>query len=470
MASEPYKIKVERMHFWSPDLSAHSGPKYQAIAAALLRDIEMGRLQAGDRLPPQRTLAETLSVDLTTVTKAYNEVRRLGLIEGGGSRGSFVRGAAVSPFPEAEVATVETGMNLPPDVAGGSLAGCIRDGIAALLAAPNALTKLQYQPSGGALAERAAGAAFLQARGIDAPEDRVLVTSGSQSALHGIVATMFEPGDAICTGAHVYPGFLALARRYGLELVAIESDEEGLVPAALQAACRRRRIKAVYVVPTNDNPTAATMALDRRRELAEVAGREGVEIIEDDAYGLLPVDPIAPIAALAADRIWHISSLSKIVSPALRVAYVRAPAVRKTWRLAGELHQTAIMAPPLNAALASRWVQDGQLERLVAEIRGEAVARQRLVREALGDLDYRCHPEGYHLWLPLPGGTLPAGLVDTLRPAGLSVVPSEIFAVEPERSTAALRVSIGGSISRERLARALRMLDAMLAGGVAGFV
>ena len=70
------------MRFWSPDLSAHSGPKYQAIAAALLRDIEMGRLQAGDRLPPQRTLAETLSVDLTTVTKAYNEVRRLGLIEG----------------------------------------------------------------------------------------------------------------------------------------------------------------------------------------------------------------------------------------------------------------------------------------------------------------------------------------------------------------------------------------------------
>lgn len=453
------------MQNWSPDLSAHSGPKYQAIAAALLRDIEMGRLQAGDRLPPQRTLAEALSVDLTTVTKAYNEVRRLGLIEGGGSRGSFVKAAPVSPFPEAEVATVETGMNLPPDVAGGSLAGCIRDGVSTLLAAPNALTKLQYQPSGGALAERAAGAAFLKARGIDAPEDTVLVTSGGQSALHAIVATMFEPGDAVCTGAYVYPGFLAAARGHGIALVPVETDDEGLVPAALQAACRRRRIKAVYLVPTNDNPTASTMGAARRRELAEVAGREGLEIIEDDAYGLLPADPLEPIAAGAPDRTWHISSFSKIVSPSLRVAYVRAPSAPKAWRLAAELHGTAIMAPPLNAALVTRWVADEQLPRLIAEMREESIARQRLAREILGEAGYRCHPEGYHLWLPLPAGIAPSYLADTLRPTGLSVVPSDVFAVAPEQGETALRVSIGGSISRERLARALRMLDAILAHG-----
>ncbi|MDB5686664.1 MAG: hypothetical protein JWR77_1253, partial [Rhizorhabdus sp.] len=67
-----------------PDLTAYRGAKYLAIAAALTDDIETGRLRPGDRLPPHRKLAQTLSIDLTTVTKAYNEVRRTGLIEGGG--------------------------------------------------------------------------------------------------------------------------------------------------------------------------------------------------------------------------------------------------------------------------------------------------------------------------------------------------------------------------------------------------
>lgn len=453
------------MQSWSPDLSSHPGPKYLAIAAALLRDIEMGRLQAGDRLPPQRALAETLSVDLTTVTKAYNEVRRLGLIESGGSRGSFIKGAPIPIFSDADVATVETGMNLPPEPMGGALAGCIRDGVAALLASPSALARLQYQPSGGAFADRAAGAAFLQARGMDAPEDTVLVTSGGQNALHGIISTAVEPGDAVCTGTYVYPGLLSVARRYGIALVPIESDDEGLRPDALKAMCRRRRIKAVYVVPTNDNPTASTMQAARRRALAEVAGEEGLEIIEDDAYGLLPREPLPPIACMAPDRTWHLASMSKIVSPALRVAYVRAPSAAKAWWLAAELHETAIMAPPLNAALVTRWMQDGQLHRLIAEIRDEAVARQHLARQALGGADYRCHPEGYHVWLPLPAGSSPSAIVDALRPLGLSVVPSDVFAAAPDHAAPALRVSIGGSISRERLARALRMLDTLLAQG-----
>jgi DNA-binding transcriptional regulator YhcF (GntR family) len=128
------------MQTWSPDLSSQSGPIYQAIAAALSRDIETGRLKAGDRLPPQRALAEALSIDLTTVTKAYNEVRKLGLIEGGGRRGSFVKGAPASPVTEAEASIVDTGMNLPPQPEGGSLVDCMREGLSALLGAPQILT------------------------------------------------------------------------------------------------------------------------------------------------------------------------------------------------------------------------------------------------------------------------------------------------------------------------------------------
>ena len=146
------------MQYWNPDLSDLTGPKYAAIAAALSRDITRGVLRPGDRLPPQRLLAEQLGIDLTTVTKAYNAVRHAGLIEGGGRLGSFVCGGG-SHAPAADAVTLDTGMNLPPEPEGGSLARRMRDGIAELLAPPLGLATLQYQPSGGASADRAAAAA-----------------------------------------------------------------------------------------------------------------------------------------------------------------------------------------------------------------------------------------------------------------------------------------------------------------------
>lgn len=452
------------MQSWVPDLAAEAAPKYLAIAAALSRDIEAGVLKPGDRLPPQRSLAERLDIDLTTVTKAYNEVRRLGLIEGGGRRGSFVR-ADVGGQAEATGAVLtDTGMNLPPEPLGGRFAARFRDGVAELLAGPGAAGRFQYQPSGGAQADRAAGAALLARRGIEASEDNVLVASGGQNALHAILGTLFSPGDAICAGRFAYPGLMALARRFGLTVCPIEMDAEGIDPASLDLACRAGGVRALYIVPTNDNPTAATMGEARRRAIAEVARAHDLTIVEDDAYGLLPAAPLPPIACFAPERTWHVTSLSKIISPALRIAYLRAPSARTAWRLAAELHETAIMPPPVSAALATLWLRDGGFASLIAEVRAEAVARQAIAAGILGDLDYATHPEGYHLWLKLPAGAVAGTLVGTLRPAGLSVVASDAFAVDAADTGQALRISIGGGLSRERLARTLHMLDAMLQG------
>lgn len=452
------------MQSWVPDLAAEAAPKYLAIAGALARDIEAGVLRPGDRLPPQRALAERLAVDLTTVTKAYNEVRRLGLIEGGGRRGSFVR-ADVGGQAEATGAVLtDTGMNLPPEPLGGRFAACFREGVAELLAGPGAAGRFQYQPSGGTQPDRAAGAALLASRGIDASEDNVLVASGGQNALHAILGTLLSAGDTICAGRFAYPGLLALARRFGLAVRAIDGDGEGIDPHALDLVARAGGVRALYVVPTNDNPTAATMGEERRRAIADVARRHDLIVIEDDAYGLLPAKPLPPIAAFAPERTWHVTSLSKIISPALRIAYLRAPTARDAWRLAAELHETAIMPPPVSAALATLWLRNGSFAALVAEVRAEAAARQAIAADILRDLDYATHGEGYHLWLALPAGIAAADLVGTLRPAGLSVVTSDAFAVDPAGAGRALRISIGGGLSRERLARTLTMLDAMMQG------
>lgn len=446
---------------WVPDIRGAAGPKYLSIQTALARDIEEGRLKPGDRLPPQRELAQALGVDLTTVTRAYAEARRLGLIDADGRRGSFVRDRTPSP-PVAQAAPYDTGMNLPPLPLGSTLPERYLAGIQAILGSNAAVKRLQYQPSGGAPDDRRAGAKWLAERGIEASEDNVLVVSGGQTALHAIASSIFAPGDAVCTGRSVYPGWLAIARRMGLRLIPVESDEEGLLPAALDQACAQGVPRAVYIVPTNDNPTTATMGEARREAIVAVARQHGLAIVEDDAYGPLREDPIAPIAALAPERTWHVASFSKIVSPAMRVAYLRAPTLRDAWRLAADVHETTVMAPPLNIALASLWLTDGSWRDLVCEVRAECIARQAIAATVLKPGSFRAERDGYHLWVPTGPDLSPSELVSALRPSGLSAIPGEAFAADRSADARAIRVSIGGAQDREQLTRALTMLDALL--------
>jgi DNA-binding transcriptional MocR family regulator len=440
---------------WRPDLSKSDKPKYLAIATALSDDIAAGRLIAGSRLPPQRDLAARLGVDLTTVTKAYDVARGQGLIEARGRAGSFVIGAA--RLGDAARGPIDTGMNMPPEAIGGSLFSMIERTTAQLMRSPDAFAHLQYQPAGGMPRDREAGVRLLASRDLPALVDQVIVTAGGQNALHAIAATLFEPGDVVACGQYVYPGFLGIAQRLGLKLVplaAISAD-------ALEAACTANPVRALYVVPTNDNPTGITLDLSERQAIAEVAERFGLQIIEDDAYGQLPADGPPPIASAAPDRTWHIASTSKIISPALRVAHVRAPSVRAALRMSADIHETTVMAPSLNAAIVSAWVQDGSFVRLVGETRTEGRWRQQLARSILGDAACSGHPDGYHFWLPLADELHLADLVNLLRPMGLSVVGSDGFAVGDARGNA-LRVSLGGGIDRARLARALQVLEAHL--------
>src|SRR5205823_4227486 len=149
-------------------------------------------------------------------------------------------------------------------------------------------------------------------------------------------------------------------------------DGHGIVPAALEDLCVKARPKAIYLVPTIDNPTTATLPLRRREEVIAIARRHGLAIIEDDAYGSLPFEAPPAMAALAPDLTWHIATLSKCATPALRVAYVVAPDVTCVFRLAGEMRATSLMAPPLMTGLATRWIQDGTLVAITAAIRRES--------------------------------------------------------------------------------------------------
>src|SRR5205085_5145886 len=275
------------------------------------------------KLPTQHELAATLGLDLTTITRAYAEGARRGLIVSEGRRGSFVRGGPAESEAALAGGEAASGMNMPPEPEDGSLRRAILDGTAALL--DGRLAPLHYQPPGGIEAQRAAAAHFLSAPIPDTDADQVAIVAGSQHGLHTTLSLLLRPGDRIAAPAFTYPGFLAAARRLGAEIVPLAMDADGILPDALERAAQTAALKAVYLVPTNDNPTTATLPLERRKEIARIALRYGFAIVEDDAYGRLPANPIPPVAAFAPKQTWHIASISKLISPALRVGFVRAP-------------------------------------------------------------------------------------------------------------------------------------------------
>ena len=447
---------------WLPTISKAAGPLYLAIADALSADIASGRLQGGFRLPPQRTLADQLGIDFTTVSRAYAEARKRGLIEGRVGQGTYVR--ARRPSGPAPVVTgiIDMSMNLPPRFDDAKLVARMWDAMSGLETAAGFDLMMRYQDAGGTSRDKAAGAAWLAPRLGEIGPGRLLLTPGAQGALLALVGALAAPGETICAEALTYPGFLAVAEHFRVRVAGVAMDAQGIVPEAFEEVCRTQSPKALYTTPTLHNPTTVTLPLERRERIAGIARRYNVLIVEDDAYGAIPAKPVPPFAAIAPDITYHISGLAKCVSPALRVAYLVAPQERGIAHLAGAVRATAGMASPLTAAIATRWIEEGVAQAVLEAIRTEARQRQAIVAQTLPRELVQADPEGFHAWLKLPGHWHRSDFAARLRSAGIGVVTSDAFAVGSEAADA-VRLGLGAAPDQASLAAGLRTMADLLA-------
>lgn len=448
---------------WAPTVSKSDGPLYLAIADAIAADIQSGRLEPGLRLPPQRALAERLGIDFTTVTRAYSEARRRGLVEGRVGQGTYVRAQGVPDIGAA--ATVGSGavdmtMNMPPQFEDAALVKRMWRDIAGLEGRGNLGLLMRYQDAGGAEADRAAGAQWLRQRLPGISSERVLVCPGAQGALLALTSILAGPGDLILTEALTYPGFRALAAHLRIEVAGLPIDQQGIDPDAFETACRQTKPKALYCTPTLHNPTTVTMSLERRKAIADIARRNGVPIIEDDAYGFIPAVSPPPLATLLPELTYHVSGVAKWLSPAMRVAYLVIPEGRLARRVAAAVRATAALASPLTSAIVSRWIEDGTARSVLKAIRAESKARQEAAARILPKGGFAAHPEGFHLWLPVGAKWTRGEFAARLRHAGVGVVASDAFAVSapPE----AVRVSLGAAPTRRDVVRGLEAIAELL--------
>jgi DNA-binding transcriptional MocR family regulator len=451
---------------WIPTLNDRQGPVYQRIVEALTADIASGRLRRGQQLPTHRALAKALGIDLTTVTRAYTEAQRRGLTEARVGQGTFVaesmsQGRHAAPRPEFDLS-----MNLPPQPMEADLEGRLTRGIAAIQREIGFSAHLNYREPGGTKAERDIAAGWLRSRIAGAHGDQLVICPGTQNALFNLLITLTSPGDVVLTEALTYPGMKAAAAYTGVRLVGVPMDESGILPDRLKSACAQYKPKLVYLIPTIHNPTTATMPRSRREEVAEILRANDVLLAEDDAYGML--EPTAtPLASLIPERTYFAASLSKCIAPGLRVSFLITPDPHSAGLLAAALRASVQMPAFLMVALITRWLQDGSAEAIISAIREEAAARQKLAAEVLGSHPFYRHPNGHHIWVPLPRTWTRTEFTSHVQRQGLAIVTAETFSVE-ETQRHAIRVSLGAASSRAELVRALEVLATALKSSAAG--
>ncbi|MGA4850486.1 PLP-dependent aminotransferase family protein [Streptomyces sp. G5(2025)] len=322
-----------------------------------------------------------------------------------------------------------------------------REGIAAAFRAVLEETPeraLQYSTTEGEPALRTAVAARTTARGLATDADDVLITTGSQQALSLLATALIEPGDTVLVENPCYLAALQAFAFAGARVVPVPCDEAGIDPAALDQLVALHRPKLLYTVPTFQNPTGRTLPAERRARIAEIAGRRGLWIVEDDPYGELRFEgERAPWIATypgAEDRTVLLGSFSKVMAPGLRLGWLRGPGalVRAcvVAKQAADLH-----TPTVNQLAAARYLADSDLDAHVARVAG--VYRERRdamlvgLGEALPEGASWIRPEGgMFVWAKLPEGYDTGELLRSVVAHDVAYVPgAPFFAGAPDVST-----------------------------------
>jgi 2-aminoadipate transaminase len=296
---------------------------------------------------------------------------------------------------------------------------------------------LQYGITEGFLPLREWVAGRLRARGIAAAAENVMVVSGSQQGIDLVARVLLNPGDTVLVENPSYLAALQAFAAYEVDVVALPGDADGLQTGVLEDAVREHRPALLYVVPEFQNPRGTTLAPHRREELAAVARRHGIPVLEDDPYGALRFrgTPCTPIAALAEGLTFHLGTFSKTLAPGLRLGWVHGPRplmrAMTVAKQACDLH-TATLTQHAVVELLQTFDYQAHLERIRAEYRRRCEAMLRALEHTMPAGTRWSTPDGgLFLWLELPQGLRDDEVFRAAIQHAVAVVPGSGFFVGP---------------------------------------
>ena len=419
---------------WNARLPDGTGSSAERLADVLGSDILHGILSVGDRLPAHRDLAWRLGIGIGSVTRAYAILERRGLVRAEHGRGSFVAARADDRSILLDMST-----NMPPPMFSDR---ALARTLSRLARTVDASLFNVYPPVAGHIEHRRIMAHWLTGCGIEIDPENLLLTGGAQQAL-SVAFTVARPHvRSVITEEVTYPGMLDTVRRGGRALKSVAMDAQGMMPDGLEAALSSPRTgrALVYVTPTLHNPTTACMDSDRVHAIAQLCRRFDALVIEDGVYaGQSKLNHT--LAALIPERTFHVSSLSKIISPGLRIGALAPPAAFAAQTLP-VLLASSLMIAPLSYAMMAQWLSDGTASSVRQSLRAEAARRRNLARNILGKRMTEPGGDGFHLWLPMDASTA-ENVAANAKAIGVSIAPPSAFASCDTLQTTGVRLALG---------------------------
>jgi DNA-binding transcriptional MocR family regulator len=434
---------------------------FRTIAAEILADIEAGRLQPGDRLPPQREFAYARQIAPSTAGRVYAELVRRGILAGEVGRGTFVRAPAAAPLPalaEPPMARIDMETNYPilPDQH-----RLMAPALAILASRADAFgASLRASSVTGSPAARTAFAAGLATPDWRPAAPSLLFAGNGRQGLAAAFAALVPHGERIGVEAMTYPVARSIAARLGMVAVPLAMDSEGVIPDAIEKAHRAAPLRAIYLQPTIHNPLGTTMSQQRRADIAALLERlDGPVIVEDMVYAFREAPAPPPLAAFAPSRVVVVDSLSKRIAPGLTLGMLSVPDPLVA-KVARALVSGAWGPQEFSLDVGVRWLADGTVAALEVAKRADARIRQALASSILAGLETGGNPAAYHLMLRLPGAWRADAFVLAAARQGIAVTPSSAFAASAGEAPNAVRLALAAP-TLDNLAASLQTLVAI---------
>lgn len=450
------------------DISGMDGPKYRAVAELIGSAIAEGKLARGDKLPPVRDLAWELKITPGTVARAYSVLTDKGVLRAEVGRGTFVAGqddrAAPEPRllirnPPRETGIVSLFSPQLPDVGQvDAIRRTLRE-----VAESDATDLLNYPSAGASDSARQAAARWLStARLGPVDPDRLVFTHGGQNAVSLVMQCVLRGRRPVILVEELsYPGFRRAAELLRAEVVPVPMDARGVIPEELDRLTRTHAAQLFCTSPEVQSPTCLHTPLDRREAIAEVARARGLNILEDDCYRLSETR-LPGYRMLLPDQTWYIASISKLLTPALRVGFAVAPrGSDTTLRRAAEYGFFGLSTPL--AEMIGRLLGAASADRLVAEVRTEVERYIRVGVNTLGSYDLTWNPDVPFFWLRLPEGWRVSAFCQAAEAQGLKIRSAEDFAMRDARVPHAVRIAVNAEVTlasfEDAMLRLRRLLD-----------
>jgi DNA-binding transcriptional MocR family regulator len=458
---------------WQPSLDHGQGPKYKAVIATIRNGIETGALKKGDKLPPVRDLAWTLQITPGTVARAYTMLTESGTLSAEVGRGTFVASRLPTAEPEGpieiDVIAHQTqklddhfNVNMfSPHLPSAGQASLIRKLLVEVAQDPPS-GMMHYPSRIGAQPAREAVVRWLTGTPLGAfDQSDVVLSHGGQNALMLVFQAILQGRrPAILIEELAYPGFRRAAELLRADVIPIAMDADGVIPEALEEAARNHDAQIFCTSPEVHNPTGAFTPVARREELVRVARKYDMQIVEDDCYRMR-VERAPTYRLLAPERGWYISSLAKILTPALRIGFAIAPEGRTPdLRRVAEYNCFGLATPLID--LCAKLLTHPDIDTMAENTRqGFNVYVQSAVN-ILGGYDVTWRANVPYLWLRLPVGWRAGAFCQAAEAQGVQIRSAEEFVSRDARAPHAVRLAVNAGVSLESYEAAIMRLRHLL--------